>query len=206
MTYAVKEAFLTLQGEGVHAGRPAVFCRFTGCNLWTGLERDRETAACRFCDTEFVGTDGDGGGSFATAEALAAHLHALWPHAEPPFIVFTGGEPALQLDAVLIRACAARGAFLAIETNGTRPLPSGLDWICVSPKAGQRLAVEHGDELKVVMPQALDLTALEALGFTHRSVQPMDGVDDAEQWCIDWCLAHPAWRLSYQTHKALGLR
>ena len=206
MTYAVKEAFLTLQGEGIHAGRLAVFCRFAGCNLWTGLERDRGTAACRFCDTEFVGTDGDGGGTFATAEALAVHLLSLWPHVEPPFIVFTGGEPALQLDGPLVRACAARGAFLAVETNGTRPLPPGLDWICVSPKAGQTLAVDCGDELKVVMPQELDLKQLEALSFTHCSVQPMDGADDAEQWCIDWCHANPSWRLSYQTHKALGLR
>jgi len=207
MTYAVKEAFLTLQGEGVHAGRAAVFCRFTGCNLWTGREEDRTLAACQFCDTDFVGTDGDGGGVFDDAAELAAHLASMWQHTLPPFFVFTGGEPALQLDAQLVEACKEHGAALAIETNGTRPLPAGLDWICVSPKAGQRLVVTEGDELKVVMPQEeLDLDSFAGLDFTHRLIQPMDSQLGATEWCVSYCLDRPEWRLSLQTHKTLGLR
>ena len=207
MTYTVKEAFLTLQGEGFHAGRAAVFCRFTGCNLWTGREEDRTSAACQFCDTDFVGTDGDGGGVFAEAGELAAHLASMWPHSLPPFFVFTGGEPALQLDEELVAACKEHGATLAIETNGTRALPAGLDWICVSPKAGQRLVITEGHELKVVMPQeGINLEALAGLDFTHRSIQPMDGAVGSTAWCVEWCQFNPSWRLSFQTHKALGVR
>ena len=207
MTYTVKEAFLTLQGEGFHAGRAAVFCRFTGCNLWTGREEDRTSAACQFCDTDFVGTDGDGGGVFAEAGELATHLASMWQHDLPPFFVFTGGEPALQLDAQLVAACKQHGATLAIETNGTRALPAGLDWICVSPKAGQRLVITEGHELKVVMPQeGINLEALAGLNFTHKSIQPMDGVADSPAWCVEWCQFNPSWRLSFQTHKALGVR
>jgi len=207
MTYTVKEAFLTLQGEGFHAGRAAVFCRFTGCNLWTGRGEDRTSAACQFCDTDFVGTDGDGGGVFAEAGELATHLASMWQHDLPPFFVFTGGEPALQLDAQLVAACKQHGATLAIETNGTRALPAGLDWICVSPKAGQRLVITEGNELKVVMPQeGINLEALAGLDFTHRSIQPMDGAVGSTAWCVEWCQFNPSWRLSFQTHKALGVR
>jgi len=207
MTYTVKEAFLTLQGEGFHAGRAAVFCRFTGCNLWTGREEDRTSAACQFCDTDFVGTDGDGGGVFAEAGELATHLASMWQHDLPPFFVFTGGEPALQLDAQLVAACKQHGATLAIETNGTRALPAGLDWICVSPKAGQRLVITEGNELKVVMPQeGINLEAIAGLDFTHRSIQPMDGAVGSTAWCVEWCQFNPSWRLSFQTHKALGVR
>ena len=211
MTYLVKEAFLTLQGEGANAGRAAVFCRFSGCNLWSGREQHRSTAVCQFCDTDFVGTDGDGGGHFATAAELADHVVALWPHADdPPFVVCTGGEPLLQLDADLVDALHERGARIAIETNGTQVPPPGIDWICVSPKAGALpLVLDHGDELKVVWPQdGIDLVALETLDFPHRFVQPMDGpnVVHATQACVEWCLAHPSWRLSVQTHKHLGIR
>ena len=211
MSYLVKEAFFTLQGEGANTGRAAVFCRFTGCNLWTGREEHRATAVCQFCDTDFVGTDGDGGGRFGDAAALADHVVALWAGGgAEPFVVCTGGEPLLQLDAALVDALHERGAEIAIETNGTQVPPPGIDWICVSPKAGALpLALDHGDELKVVWPQdGIDLLALEALAFTHRFVQPMDGpdVETATQACIDWCLAHPSWRLSLQTHKQLGIR
>lgn len=211
MSYSVKEIFYTLQGEGANVGRAAVFCRFTGCNLWSGLERDRSTAACRFCDTEFVGTDGTHGGRFATAEALSAQIERLWPVASSAerLVVLTGGEPLLQVDDDLIRALHARHFAVAVETNGTVPAPADLDWICVSPKAGTALKLQTGDELKVVVPQPdLDMVLLERLAFVHRFVQPMDGPDRAHatQWAIDWCLAHPSWRLSVQMHKIVGIR
>ena len=217
MTYSVKETFYTLQGEGTHAGRPAVFCRFAGCNLWSGREEDRASAVCRFCDTDFVGTDGLGGGKFADAAALADHIAGFWPdtaagRAGRRFVVLTGGEPLLQVDAALIDALHARGFEIAVETNGTLAAPPGIDWICVSPKAGAPLVQRSGHELKVVVPQTnLDLADLEALDFTHRRVQPMDSADPAQraaatEWAVQWCLAHPAWRLSVQTHKVLGIR
>lgn len=211
MSYAVKEVFYTLQGEGHHAGRPAVFCRFAGCNLWSGREADRSTAVCRFCDTEFVGTDGTGGGKFADAQALAAQVASHWPHAAQAhrFVVLTGGEPLLQVDAALVEALHAEGFEIAIETNGTLEAPPGIDWICVSPKAGAALLQRSGHELKVVVPQAgVDLEALEKLPFDHRRVQPMDNAERAANtaWAIAWCLAHPAWQLSVQTHKVVGIR
>ncbi|WP_295638896.1 7-carboxy-7-deazaguanine synthase [uncultured Methylibium sp.] len=210
-TYSVKEVFYTLQGEGSHAGRPAVFCRFAGCNLWSGREEDRASAACRFCDTEFVGTDGMGGGKFMIAEALASHVAAHWPagSAGRRFAVLTGGEPLLQVDRPLIDALHAHGFEIAVETNGTVAAPAGIDWLCVSPKAGAPLLQTRGDELKVVVPQAgIDLAALESLDFAHKRVQPMDGPELARNtaWAVDWCLAHPQWQLSLQTHKLLGIR
>jgi 7-carboxy-7-deazaguanine synthase len=208
-TYAVKEVFRTLQGEGCQAGRVAVFLRFARCNLWSGHERDRATAACRFCDTDFVGTDGPGGGVFRGAEALADHVARTWgPERAHRFVVCTGGEPALQLDDALVRALHDEGFEVAVETNGTLPLPDGLDWVCVSPKAGTELAVTRGDELKVVWPQeGIDLEALEGLGFDHLLLSPMDGPDLAGSTAtaIDQCLARPRWRLSVQTHKVLGI-
>jgi 7-carboxy-7-deazaguanine synthase (Cx14CxxC type) len=211
VSYLVKEAFFTLQGEGANTGRAAVFCRFAGCNLWSGREEHRATAVCQFCDTDFVGTDGDGGGRFVDADALAEHVVSLWGGGDgAAFVVCTGGEPLLQLDSALVHALHARGCRIAIETNGTLVPPPGIDWICVSPKAGALpLVLDHGDELKVVWPQqGVDLLALEALDFAHRFVQPMDGpdVEAATQACIEWCLAHPSWRLSLQTHKQLGIR
>jgi 7-carboxy-7-deazaguanine synthase (Cx14CxxC type) len=211
MSYAVKELFHTLQGEGANAGRAAVFCRFAGCNLWSGLESDRPTAVCKFCDTDFVGTNGTHGGRFASADTLAAKIEELWPVRTDAgrFVVLTGGEPLLQVDTPLIAALHARGFLVAIETNGTIEAPSGLDWICVSPKAGAVLKLQSGDELKVVVPQAgLDLAALERLPFTHRFVQPMDGAHraDATQWAVEWCLSNPSWRLSVQVHKFVGIR
>ena len=212
MTYAVKEIFYTLQGEGANAGRPAVFCRFAGCNLWSGLERDRATAICQFCDTDFVGTDGTLGGKFTGADALADVVLAQWPRPSPrgarPLVVCTGGEPLLQLDDPLIRELHARGFEIAVETNGTIIAPGGIDWICVSPKAGADLVQRHGHELKVVLPQPLDFVELAKLDFQHRFVQPMDGPDRARntQLAIDWCLQHPDWRLSVQTHKVIGIR
>jgi 7-carboxy-7-deazaguanine synthase len=211
MTYSVKEIFYTLQGEGANAGRPAVFCRFAGCNLWTGHEADRASAICRFCDTDFVGVDGTLGGKYRDARELAGMIDAQWPVAERQgrFVVLTGGEPLLQVDQAFVDALHDRGFEVAIETNGTIEPPAGLDWICVSPKADAPLRLLEGDEIKVVVPQSgLDLTALERLSFTHRFVQPMDGPALAEntQWAIDWCLSHPAWRLSLQTHKMLGIR
>jgi 7-carboxy-7-deazaguanine synthase (Cx14CxxC type) len=208
-TYAVKEVFRTLQGEGRQAGRAAVFLRFSRCNLWSGHERDRATAACRFCDTDFVGTDGPGGGVFRGAAALAAHVAATWgPGRDHRFVVCTGGEPALQLDEALVGALHDEGFEVAIETNGTLPLPSGIDWVCVSPKAGTELVVTSGDELKVVWPQdGIDLGALEALAFDHLLVSPMDGDDRAAATAaaVELCLARPRWRLSLQTHKVLGI-
>jgi len=214
MTYSVKEIFYTLQGEGAQSGRPAVFCRFAGCNLWSGLEADRETATCRFCDTDFVGTDGTGGGKFACAEALVDALQAHWPPTLPghgrahPFVVCTGGEPLLQLDAALIRALHARGWEVAVETNGTRPAPPGIDWICVSPKAGTQVVLRHGNELKLVYPQAgIDPQDFAHWDFAHFFLQPMDGphrVQNTEQ-ALAYCKSHPQWRLSLQTHKILGI-
>jgi 7-carboxy-7-deazaguanine synthase len=206
--YAVKEMFLTLQGEGVHAGRRAVFLRFAGCNLWSGREIDRATAICRFCDTDFVGTDGDGGGRFDVAE-IVARAGALWGDAPGRFIVVTGGEPLLQLDPPLIDALKAAGFTIAIETNGTLPVPAGIDWICVSPKAGSAVVQRSGDELKLVWPQpGHDLAMFATWDFAHFLLQPMDGPDQAANSAaaIEAILADPRWRLSVQTHKLLGLR
>ncbi|MBA5638307.1 7-carboxy-7-deazaguanine synthase [Duganella sp. LX20W] len=210
MTYSIKEMFYTLQGEGAHAGRPAVFCRFSGCNLWTGRESDRASAICQFCDTDFVGTDGEGGGKFASAGELAAAIHAHWPADYPShkYVVFTGGEPLLQLDAPLIDAMHAAGFEIAIETNGTIPVPPGVDWICVSPKMGSQLAVERGNEIKVVIPQTdQDLAAYEGLAFDHFFVQPMDGplAEFNTKLAIDTCKRRPKWKLSLQTHKLLQI-
>jgi 7-carboxy-7-deazaguanine synthase len=211
MTYAVKEIFYTLQGEGANTGRPAVFCRFAGCNLWTGREQDRHTATCQFCDTDFVGTDGPGGGRFESPEALADAVAAAWPlersHGRR-FVVCTGGEPLLQLDAPLIAALHDRHFEVAVETNGTREPPQGIDWLCVSPKAGAGLVVRRGDELKLVFPQTGALPAeFEKLEFQHFFLQPMDGPDRESNTAaaLRYCLAHPRWRLSLQTHKLLGL-
>jgi 7-carboxy-7-deazaguanine synthase (Cx14CxxC type) len=210
VNYAVKEIFYTLQGEGAQTGRPAVFCRFAGCNLWSGHEADRAQAICSFCDTDFVGTDGTNGGRYRTAEALADCIAAHWPPSAPArFVVCTGGEPALQLDAPLIDALHGRGFEVAIETNGTLPLPSGLDWVCVSPKAGAKLAVGQGDELKIVIPQErLDPLDFAHLAFRRFAVQPMDGPKRARntELAIAFCRAHPRWQLSLQTHKLAGFR
>lgn len=209
MTYSVKEVFLTLQGEGAHAGRAAVFCRFAGCNLWSGREQDRMTARCRFCDTDFVGTDGDGGGTFATAEDLADTIGRMWTgDLTGRFVVFTGGEPLLQLDKPLLDALHVRGFACAVETNGTQEAPPGLDWICVSPKAGVPIVLRRGDELKLVFPQEhLDPASVTDLAFNHFWLQPMDGDDRLgnTEAAIAYCLAHPRWRLSLQTHKVLGI-
>lgn len=210
MTYTVKEIFYTLQGEGFHAGRPAVFCRFAGCNLWTGREEDRARAVCTFCDTDFVGVGSDGG-KFATAEDLAAAVAARWPATGQgkPFVVCTGGEPLLQLDEAAIAALHARGFEIAVETNGTQPIPAGIDWVCVSPKANAPLAAVAGDELKLVYPQELaPPDCFAGLSFRHFYLQPMDGPDVARhtQAAIAYCLAHPQWHLSVQTHKAVGIR
>ena len=210
MSYAVKEIFMTLQGEGAQMGRAAVFCRFAGCNLWSGREQDRQSAICQFCDTDFVGTDGTLGGRYASAEALADAIAGQWSgHDADRFTVLTGGEPLLQLDAALIAALHGRGFAIAVETNGTIAPPDGLDWICVSPKAGGELVIRAGDELKLVYPQ--DGAAPEDfadLSFTRFSLQPMDGPDirDNTARAIDYCLKHPKWRLSLQTHKTLGIR
>ncbi|ACI94106.1 radical SAM [Afipia carboxidovorans OM5] len=210
MSYAVKEIFLTLQGEGAHAGRTAVFCRFAGCNLWTGREQDRADATCRFCDTDFVGTDGTLGGRYATADALADQIAATWGEGTTHrFVVLTGGEPLLQIDVELIEALHARHFMIAVETNGTLPAPPGLDWICVSPKADTELAIRQGHELKLVYPQAENTPEdYAALAFAHFSLQPMDGPDLAQntERAIDYCLRHPQWRLSVQTHKTIGIR
>jgi 7-carboxy-7-deazaguanine synthase (Cx14CxxC type) len=211
MTYSVKEMFYTLQGEGTHAGRPAVFCRFAGCNLWSGREADRATATCNFCDTEFVGTDGTGGGKFDDAATLARAAASFWPAGAQGgrFIVLTGGEPLLQVDDPLIAALQAEGFFVAVETNGTIPPPSRLDWVCVSPKAGAPLTVRSGDELKVVVPQpGLDLEELARLDFGAYLLQPMDGpnVRENTRWAIEACLRDPRWKLSIQTHKVIGIR
>ncbi|GJJ03122.1 7-carboxy-7-deazaguanine synthase [Duganella rhizosphaerae] len=210
MTYSIKEIFYTLQGEGAHAGRPAVFCRFSGCNLWTGRESDRASAVCQFCDTDFVGTDGEGGGKFSTPEALAATINALWPetYTASKYVVFTGGEPLLQLDTALIAAMHAVGFMIAIETNGTLPVPEGVDWICVSPKMGSRLVVTKGSEIKVVIPQTgQDLSAYEHLDFENFFVQAMDGplAEFNTKLAIETCKRNPKWKLSLQTHKLLQI-
>jgi 7-carboxy-7-deazaguanine synthase (Cx14CxxC type) len=209
MTYSVKQVFLTLQGEGGQAGRPAVFCRFAGCNLWNGLERDRAAAVCTFCDTDFVGTDGEGGGKFETPDQLAAAVEAAWQGGQARrLVVCTGGEPLMQLDAPLIVALHARGFEIAVETNGTITAPKGLDWICVSPKADAPLAQVCGQELKLVYPQDKAQPArFEGLEFERFYLQPMDGPErDANtQAAIAYCLSHPRWRLSVQTHKYLGI-
>jgi len=208
-TYAVKEIFLTLQGEGANAGRAAVFCRFSGCNLWSGQEKDRGQAVCGFCDTDFVGTDGTSGGSFFSAEGLATAIESAWVAGQTNrFVVFTGGEPLLQLDAALIGAVHARGFEVAVETNGTLAPPPGLDWLCVSPKAGAPLVANAGSELKLVFPQqGLPPDALNGLFFSHFWLQPMDGDDRAANTAaaIAYCLDHPRWRLSLQTHKFTGM-
>jgi 7-carboxy-7-deazaguanine synthase len=221
MTYSVKEIFYTLQGEGANAGRAAVFCRFAGCNLWSGREEDRANAICRFCDTDFVGTDGTDGGKFETPAELAQAIARAWQDGAGgvggvrgerqgrPLTVLTGGEPLLQVDAALIDALHEAGIEIAVETNGTIAAPSGIDWVCVSPKAGAALKQTTGNEIKVVVPQlGLDMRALAGLDFAHRFVQPMDGplVRDNTAWAIDWCMKNPAWRLSVQTHKVIGIR
>lgn len=208
MSYAVKELFLTLQGEGGQAGRAAVFCRFSGCNLWSGREQDRAEAACDFCDTDFVGMDGPGGGRFDTAEALADAAAALWRGKDRRLVVCTGGEPLLQLDETLIAAFHAAGFEVAVETNGSLPAPAGLDWICVSPKGQVPLEQTSGDELKLVFPQAgVDPAKFEGLAFERFLLQPMDGPSRAAntEAAIAYCLDHPHWRLSMQTHKYLGI-
>lgn len=212
--YAVKEMFVTLQGEGLQCGRRALFLRFAGCNLWSGREKDRAGAECTFCDTDFVGTDGDNGGRYASADVLADRAAALWAGglADPgsaPFMVMTGGEPLLQVDPPLIAALKARGFELAVETNGTCVAPAGIDWICVSPKAGTKIVQRAGNELKVVWPQAgMDMRAMEGWAFDHFLVSPMDGPDRvaARAAAIDFVMGHPRWRLSTQTHKVIGIR
>jgi 7-carboxy-7-deazaguanine synthase (Cx14CxxC type) len=208
MTYTVKEIFYTLQGEGRNAGRAAVFCRFAGCNLWSGREADRSSAICTFCDTDFVGTDGVGGGKFGTAEDLVAAIATAWRGDAKRFVVCTGGEPLLQLDAALISELHANGFEIAIETNGTLEPPAGVDWICVSPKAGAALTLKRGDELKLVFPQpGAEPERFEALSFDHFLLQPMDGParDQNTVAATAYCLAHPRWRLSLQTHKMIGI-
>jgi 7-carboxy-7-deazaguanine synthase len=211
VSYAIKEIFYTLQGEGVNTGRPAVFCRFAGCNLWNGHEVDRPRATCSFCDTDFVGTNGPGGGKFERAADLAAAIAAYWPRASRsrPFVVCTGGEPLLQLDARLVGELADRGCEIAIETNGTRLPPEGLDWICVSPKAGAALRLTSGNELKLVYPQiGAEPEAFEGYAFDYFLLQPMDGAERERNTAlaIAYCLANPRWRLSLQTHKFIGIR
>ena len=209
MSYAVKEIFKTLQGEGAQAGKPAVFCRFAGCNLWSGRERDRAKAQCRFCDTDFVGTDGPGGGRFHTAEELGAAIEEAWDNdARPALVVFTGGEPLLQLDAAVIKDMHRRDFSIALETNGTIAAPHGIDWICVSPKGQQPLKQRSGDELKLVYPQEdADPSRFAALAFDHFFLQPMDGPDLQENTAaaVSYCLMNPRWRLSVQTHKMIGI-
>ena len=213
MTYTVKEIFYTLQGEGIQAGRPAVFCRFAGCNLWSGREADRATAVCTFCDTDFVGVGPDGG-RFATPEALAEAVAARWPSGADGargkrLVVCTGGEPLLQLDAAAVAALHAKGFEVAVETNGTQPIPAGIDWVCVSPKAEAPLVATRGDELKLVFPQPTAMPErFEGLDFRHFLLQPMDGPALAANTAaaVAYCLAHPKWRLSLQGHKVAGVR
>ena len=210
MSYAVKEIFLTLQGEGAHAGRVAVFCRFAGCNLWSGREADRADAVCRFCDTDFVGTDGTLGGRYGSADALADTIAGQWTGTDGNrYVILTGGEPLLQVDAALVDALHDRGFEIGVETNGTVAPPDGLDWICVSPKADSTLVVQRGHELKLVYPQPLAAPErFEGLAFERFSLQPMDGPEVVQNTvaAIDYCLRHPQWRLSVQTHKSLGIR
>lgn len=213
MSYSIKEIFYTLQGEGAQAGRPAVFCRFAGCNLWSGREKDRANATCNFCDTDFIGTDGPGGGQFADAVDLSIAIKSVWPHSScrqaQPFVVCTGGEPALQIDDALIEALHHQGFEIAIETNGSSELPEHIDWVCVSPKADYPLALSQGDELKLVYPQAdNDPSQFAQLAFKHFYLQPMDGphLEKNTQKTIDYCLHHPQWKLSLQSHKIIGIR
>ena len=211
MTYSAKEVFLTVQGEGGQAGRPAVFLRFAGCNLWSGREQDRASAVCTFCDTDFVGVDGDGGGKFASPDLLADHVAAMWRgrDGDPKLVVCTGGEPLLQLDAALIAALHARGFEIAIESNGTLAAPDGIDWICVSPKADAPVVQTRGQELKLVFPQDKAMPdRFEHLDFERFWLQPMDGPDQVANTAaaIEYCLTHPQWRLSVQTHKYIGVR
>ena len=213
MAYAVKEIFYSLQGEGAHAGRPAIFCRFTGCNLWSGQEKHRADAVCQFCDTDFVGTDGDGGGSFKNAVALAKAVVSYWPESITdiihPYVICTGGEPLLQLDKDLIEAFHNEGVEVAIETNGTIPVPEGIDWVCVSPKSGSTVVVEEGDEIKLVYPQeGHQPSDFVHLNFEHFFLQPMFDEDENEhvRETIEYCLTHPRWSLSLQSHKLLGLQ
>ena len=211
MTYSVKEVFYTLQGEGANAGRPAIFCRFAGCNLWTGRETDRSSAVCQFCDTDFVGTDGTGGGKFDTAEELAVTIASHWPagHRQRRFAVLTGGEPLLQVDAALIDALHAQGFTIAVETNGTVKAPAGLDWICVSPKAGSTVVQQSGNELKLVFPQpSLPPHTVANWAFDRFYLQPMDSASRAENTksAIAYCMDNPQWNLSVQTHKDIGIR
>ena len=210
--YSVKEVFYTLQGEGQQAGRASVFCRFTGCNLWSGREQDRKAAACRFCDTDFVGTDGQNGGKFKTAQALAKHIAQFWPvaHQGKPYVVMTGGEPALQLDKELIEALHRLNFEIAIETNGTIALPEGIDWVCVSPKGKADLVITQGDELKLVYPQIEPEAHPErfsSMAFTHHYIQPLDDQNQGQnsQKAVQFCLANPQWKLSIQTHKILDI-
>ncbi|MHC2088773.1 7-carboxy-7-deazaguanine synthase [Methylobacterium sp. CM6244] len=209
MSYAVKEIFKTLQGEGAQTGRAAVFCRFAGCNLWSGREEDRATAACSFCDTAFVGMDGEGGGRFTTSEDLAQAITETWAIGlGHRYVVFTGGEPLLQLDLALIAAVHAQGFEIAVETNGTLAAPEGIDWICVSPKAGNPLVQRSGHELKLVFPQVeVDLDALADLNFSHHWLQPMDGPDRLANTAsaVAYCMRDARWRLSLQTHKTIGI-
>ena len=210
MSYKIKEIFYTLQGEGAHAGRPAVFCRFSSCNLWTGREADRDRAICKFCDTDFVGTDGEGGGKFADADALAEAVAATWPTGAggQRMVVCTGGEPLLQLDDETVAALKKHGFYVAVETNGTVSPPAGIDWLCVSPKVGAELVVTAGQELKFVFPQGdIDPMVFEDLDFQSFRVQPMDGPDVAAntELAVKFCLENPQWRLSLQTHKFLGI-
>jgi 7-carboxy-7-deazaguanine synthase len=213
MSYAVKEIYYTLQGEGANAGRAAVFCRFAGCNLWSGREEDRAEAVCDFCDTDFVGTDGVGGGRFSSAEELAEAVSGCWPapraaEGARPLVVCTGGEPLLQLDEKLLAAFHAKGFEVAVETNGTRQPPPGLDWVCVSPKAGAKLVLRSGDELKLVFPQeGAEPSLFEQLDFQHFFLQPMDGAERQAntERAVRYCLEHPRWRLSLQTHKLIGI-
>jgi len=213
MPYSVKELFYTLQGEGSNAGRPAVFCRFSGCNLWTGREEDRARSVCKFCDTDFVGTDGAGGGKFSDAAGLARAIRAALPGSaskqERPLVIFTGGEPGLQIDSALVKAVQDQGFEVAVETNGTVDLPAEIDWVCVSPKAGADLVVCQGQELKLVFPQAgAEPERFQKLRFEHFFLQPMDGPrrDENTRRAVEYCLAHPPWRVSVQTHKLLGIR
>jgi 7-carboxy-7-deazaguanine synthase len=210
LAYSVKEIFYTLQGEGAQAGRPAVFCRFSGCNLWSGREADRSTAICKFCDTDFVGTEGELGGKYASSDQLADKIDSLWPesYVASKYVVFTGGEPLLQLDTALIESMHQRGFEIAIETNGTIAVPEGVDWICVSPKMGSDLMVHKGSELKVVIPQTgQELHTYESMEFEHFFLQPMDGPDKEKntQLAIDLCKRNPKWKLSLQTHKLLQI-
>lgn len=210
MTYSIKEIFYTLQGEGVRAGRPAVFCRFSGCNLWSGREQDRSDAICSYCDTDFVGTDGPLGGKYAVSTAVAKIIDSIWPstYTASKYVVFTGGEPLLQLDAALIASMHDAGFEIAIETNGSLPVPVGVDWVCVSPKAGSDLVLKGGNELKLVIPQVgLKLADYESLAFDHFFVQPMDNAlrDVNTRLAIETCLQNPRWKLSLQTHKFLQI-